>query len=139
MENKRKHLEFIQNIITRMNTNSFMIKGWSVTLVGALFGLAADKANIKFAIIAYLPVILFWGLDAFFLSQEKQYRKLYEKVASTPEEKIDFSLNASGFNADDRTWYRCAKSKTLLPFHGTLFLVVCLTMFALPFVAKLQN
>jgi hypothetical protein len=139
MENKRKHLEFIQNIITRINTNSFMIKGWSVTLVGALFGLAADKANIKFAIIAYLPVILFWGLDGFFLSQEKQYRKLYEKVASTPEDQIDFSLNASEFNAGALTWYRCVKSKTLLPFHGTLFLVVCITMFAIPFVAKLQN
>ena len=32
-ENKLKHLEFIQNIITRMNSNSFVIKGWSITLV----------------------------------------------------------------------------------------------------------
>jgi hypothetical protein len=26
MDNKIKHLEFLQNIITRMNTNSFQIK-----------------------------------------------------------------------------------------------------------------
>ena len=31
-ENKRKHLEFIQQVITRMNANSFLIKGWAVTL-----------------------------------------------------------------------------------------------------------
>jgi hypothetical protein len=36
-ENKRKHLEFIQGVITRMNTSSFLIKGWTITLVSALF------------------------------------------------------------------------------------------------------
>ena len=138
-DNKHKHLEFIQNIITRLSGNSFVIKGWSVTLVCALFGLAADKANIKFAIIAYLPIIIFWGLDGFFLSQEKQYRELFKKVASTPEDKIDFSLDPSEFCRERLTWHICAFSKTLLPFHGTLFLVVCITMFAIPFVAKLSN
>jgi hypothetical protein len=34
-----KHLEFIQNAITRMATNSFWLKGWAVTLVAATFAL----------------------------------------------------------------------------------------------------
>ena len=34
--NKIKHLEFIQSTITRMNQNSFQIKGWMITLVSAL-------------------------------------------------------------------------------------------------------
>src|SRR5580658_387001 len=96
MEQKLKHLEFIQNIITRMNANSFVIKGWSVTLVSALFALAADKANLTFVLIAYVPVLTFWGLDGFFLSQEKQYRELYNEVAAKKEQDIDFKLNASG-------------------------------------------
>jgi hypothetical protein len=45
MESKLKHLEFIQNVITRMNTNSFLIKVWVATLVSALFALAAKDAN----------------------------------------------------------------------------------------------
>ncbi len=34
-----KHLEFLQAVITRMAGNSFLIKGWSVTLVAALLAL----------------------------------------------------------------------------------------------------
>ena len=37
-----KHLEFIQNVITRMNTNSFQIKTWAVTLVSALLAIFAS-------------------------------------------------------------------------------------------------
>jgi hypothetical protein len=135
-ENKLKHLEFIQNIITRHNTNSFVIKGWSVTLVSALFALAADKADTRFAIIAYVPVVLFWALDGFYLSQERQYRKLYEEVAGKPEEKIDFNLNASGFDKGYQGWFCSTFSKTLLPFHGILLVVVSIVMFIIPSCVK---
>ena len=127
-ENKLKHLEFIQNIITRMNTNSFAIKGWSVTLVSALFALAADKADRSFILIAYLPVICFWVLDAFYLSQERQYRALYREVAVNPSGSTDFNLDASSFNTGERTWGNCVFTKTLSPFHGTLFVVVIFAM-----------
>jgi len=128
-EKKLKHLEFMQNIITRMNANSFLIKGWSVTLVSALFALAADKANLNFVLIAYLPVFTFWALDGFFLSQEKQYRKLYEEVAAKKEDDIDFNLNASKFNCGNRGWLRSTLTKTLIPFHGALLSVVLLVTF----------
>jgi hypothetical protein len=137
-EKKLKHLEFIQNIITRMNTNSFVIKGWSVTLVSALFALAADKANLKFVLIAYIPVITFWVLDGFFLSQEKQYRKLYEQVSGKKEEEIDFNLNASGFKSQVGGFFRCAFTKTLVPFHGALLSVVLLVTFTLFIKTALQ-
>jgi hypothetical protein len=130
-EKKLKHLEFIQNIITRMNANSFIIKGWSVTLVSALFALAADKANLKFIFIAYIPIIIFWGLDGFFLSQEKQYRELYNKVAAKKEEDIDFNLNASKFQEYVGGWLRNAFTKTLIPFHGALLSAVVLVTFGL--------
>jgi hypothetical protein len=41
-DNKIKHLEFIQGVITRMNANSFQIKGWSVTITAALLALYAS-------------------------------------------------------------------------------------------------
>jgi hypothetical protein len=131
-ENKIKHLEFIQSIMNRLSGNSFLLKGWSVTLVCALFALAADKANIKFAIVAYFPVIVFWGLDSFFLSNEKQYRELYKEVSAKAEKDIDFNLDASKFDTDERMWYRCLFTKTILPFHGSLLVVVCITMFMIP-------
>ena len=77
-ENKRKHLEFIQNVITRMNTNSFLIKGWMVTLVSALFALAAKDSDPRYVLVTFIAIPVFWLLDGFYLSQERQYRGLYD-------------------------------------------------------------
>ncbi len=93
MEKKLKHLELIQNIINRMASNSFLIKGWCVTLVSAVFVLAAKDANTTFIAVAFFPVLIFWILNAYFLRQERLFRKLYDKVRVTDEDAIDFSMN----------------------------------------------
>ena len=77
---KIKHLEFIQNIITRMNSNSFTIKGWMVTIVSALLALYANSSNEIFIFIAIVPVFIFWVLDAYYLMQERIFRNLYNDV-----------------------------------------------------------
>lgn len=43
MDNKVKHLEFIQGVVNRLSTDSFLLKGWSVVLVSALFALSASQ------------------------------------------------------------------------------------------------
>jgi len=70
MEAKLKYLEFIQAIINRMNSNSFMLKGWCITLVSALFALAAKDANQLYVIVAYIP------LPSFFFSEQRAPRVL---------------------------------------------------------------
>lgn len=75
-----KHLEFIQAIVARQAANSFLLKGWSITLVAGLFALAAKDANPRFAWLALLPMIGFGGLDAYYLYQEKRFRALYNWV-----------------------------------------------------------
>ncbi len=127
--NKQKHLEFIQAIITRMNSNSFMIKGWAVTLVAALFALAASSTKQGFFLIAYIPVLIFWGLDAYYLSQERQYRALYGDVIAKSENEIDFSLDASGKNNGDNTWNSSCLSKTILWFYLPLVLLMIIVMY----------
>lgn len=98
MEKKLKHLEFIQNIITRMNSNSFMIKGWAVTLISAIL-IFADKSNEKgYLIVPLLATILFFMLDAYYLCMEKKYRELYNKVVKQSEDDIDFTIDASSIN-----------------------------------------
>ncbi len=80
MNEKIKHLEFIQNIITRMNSNSFTIKGWTVTVVSALLALYANNANAIYIFIAVVPTFIFWFLDAFYLTQERRFKHLYDDV-----------------------------------------------------------
>ncbi len=67
MQQTHAHLEMIQSIINRMATNSFHLKGWSVTLVAALFALAAKDSTPVFVYLAYFPAFAFWLLDGFFL------------------------------------------------------------------------
>lgn len=128
-EDKRKHLEFLQNVIARMNTNSFMIKGWAITLVSALFALAARDANPKYVLITYVVLPVFWIIDGFFLATERQYRALYNEVRSRPETNIDFSMDASQYATGDNTWVSGIASKTLFPFYGVALLVTACVMF----------
>ncbi len=129
IESKLKHLEFIQSVITRMNTNSFFIKGWSITLVSALFALAAKDANLNYVLISYIVIPVFWMLDGFFISTERQYRDLYDEIRILDAEKIDFTMNASKFNKGNRTWICGIFSKTLLPFYGVSITATLIVMF----------
>ncbi len=123
MENKIKHLEFIQIVITRMNVNSFFLRGWSVTLVAALFALAAKDFNNRYVLITYISTPLFWVLDGYYLSQERKYRDLYNKVRQINESEIDFDINARIMNSPKNSWLYSSFSITQIMFYGTLFVL----------------
>ena len=124
---KEKHLELIENIISRMANCSFLIKGWTLTIVAAVFGLAAKDSNIKFIIIAYIIIPCFWILDTFYLSKERQYRSLYDKVRKSSDS--DFSMNTSEFNNGKNTWINTIYSKTLNLFYIPLIVIILIIMF----------
>ena len=48
-DTEQKHLELIQGVITRLAQNSFLLKGWSVTLVAAILTLASKNPNFYLA------------------------------------------------------------------------------------------
>ena len=129
MDDKLKHLEFIQAVITRMNSNSFLIKGWMISLVAALFALAAKDANLRYVMVTYITVPAFWVLDAFYLSQERQYRGLYDEVrlANT----VDFSMNVSSRNTGKNTWLSCIFSKTMLVLYPPVIAITLIIMFCI--------
>lgn len=126
-EKKLKHLEFIQGVITRMANNSFLIKGWAITLVAALFALEDKDEKQGLVFVAAIPVLMFWILDAYFLSQERQYRELYKFVASKDEKDINFDMNASCYKDDKNAWVSCVASVTLAWFYGALAVIVVIS------------
>jgi hypothetical protein len=115
---KEKYLELIQGVINRMGQNSFLIKGWTITLVSALFALAAKDSNQKFVIIAYFPTIVFWLLDSYYLYQERLFRKVYDRARN--KETIDYSLNTKEFDIGFLSWSKALFSKTILLFYGII-------------------
>lgn len=76
-----KHLEMIQAIIERMGNNSFVIKGWSFTSIGALFAFWFSNTSMWYILLLnFCVTILFWFHDAYYLSLERQFRRLYDEV-----------------------------------------------------------
>ncbi len=90
-----KYLEMIQAIIARMASNQFQARAWSVALGTAVIGFAASKdGDPRFALLAVLPVMLFWMLDAYYLALERSYRDLFNRERLRLEEPPGFDLNA---------------------------------------------
>lgn len=122
MENKQKHLEFIQLAINRMASNLFLLKGWTVTLIAALFALAAKESKDFYFALAYFPTFMFWIMDGYFLSQERRFRSLYDHVRRLDEKDIDFSMDTQPFKdvPPRNKWSHSLFAPTLWIYYGTL-------------------
>ena len=129
MSSKLAHLEMIQGVVNRLSSNSFLLKGWSVVLISAMFALAAGDKQLLFVYLAYFPAIVFWGLDGYFLHQERLFRKLYDYVRGLSEEEIDFSMNVSKVKDEVAPWASVTLSKTLVAFHGVILVSIILVTF----------
>ncbi|POS63018.1 hypothetical protein ASQ43_04250 [Parasaccharibacter apium] len=84
MEDKRQYLSFIQAIVSRLSDHCKAIKMGTVTfLAGAVAYLAAHPNNVQLSwkvITCYAVIIVvLWILDAYYLRQERLFRKLYNE------------------------------------------------------------
>ena len=131
MENKEslkeymlKEIEIIQDIIKRMAFNSLMIKGWAITLVVvSLLLKGTDKYQIW---IAFIPLLVFWFLDAYFLWQERLYRKLYDWVVNNrlKTDEYLFDMNAYRFKDEVQSKLRIIFSITLGWFYVSIAILI---------------
>jgi len=94
-EDKIRHLEMIQNVITRMGSNSFVVKGWSVLGIGGLFAYwISDRERIYMLWLILVVTVLFWLHDAYYLALERGFRNFYDKVRLDDNEKTDFEIKS---------------------------------------------
>ena len=129
MDAKIKHLDLVQAIITRMANNSFLLKGWAVTLLSAIFALAWNQESIWHFMLAYIPVAMFWFLDAYYLQQERLYRGLYDKVRQIKEEAITFSMVPPPVTEKDTyQYFNVLFSKTEAGFYIPLISLITIVL-----------
>ncbi len=127
MNNRIKHLEFIQSIIARMNQNSFQIKGWTVTIISALLALYANGKNAIYIFIAVVPTSVFWFLDAYYLQQERKFRGLYNDVADLISEDSrleikDYEMSLQKYQYGKYCYFSSLFSKTIVPLYGSMMI-----------------
>jgi hypothetical protein len=126
MQNKIAHLTLIQGVINRIAGNSALLKGWTVTLVAATFALSAKDADTRFILIAYVPTVMFWILDSYYLQQERLLRDLHNKVRQKQESEIDFAMDTSEFS---RSLIAAFFAPVNFAFYGFLIGIILVVMF----------
>jgi hypothetical protein len=123
-----KHLELIQAVITRLAQNSFTYKGWTITLVAAIFALAVKELRSPYLpAVALLPTLAFWGLDAYYLRQERLFRALYNAIRMTSEPAPvgqAFSMDTAPYSSQVATWWQTCWSKTIGWLYGPIAVVI---------------
>ena len=130
----------IQAVITRMGSNSFAVKTWSVGLVAALLTFAAEKDATPWRIlVALVPVGIFWYLDAFYLRQERLFRRLYDAVRLGEEsarQSGPFNMSTKAYEAEPYNKLSAAFWSTTV---RTLYLALGLIVVAAFAVAKVKG
>lgn len=117
-----EHLDYIQNAINRMANNSFLIKGWTITFISLLFILSIKESSIWFLVLTFVPLFCFWGLDAYYLWQEKLFRKLYDFVR-TSKVKEPFTMNTKPLKKYVYGWFITLFSPTIVWLYLTIILL----------------
>jgi len=117
-DNKRQHLEFIQNNIARMNQASFQVKGMAIAILTAL--LAAYVAvpinnsvgNSTFLFIAIVPTLIFWILDTCYLQQERKFRGIYEDAIKIQSGIALYDMPLDKYTKGKYGFFRCMFTRT---------------------------
>lgn len=124
MEEKHKHLELIQEIVKRMNQNSFQLKGWMITIVSALLALFASSKNVIYIFVAGLPVFIFWFLDAYYLQQERKFRGLYKDIVDDERSIKPFSMSLDKYEKGEYNFFEVLFSISIALLYIPIFILL---------------
>lgn len=128
-ESRIRYLEAIQRVVDRLSNTSFILKGWAVSLVAGLMALATSGTNHGYVLVAYIPTVVFWLLDAYFLMMEQQYRKIFEENMDLSQEVKCFTLKRK--KATFPMFAKAALSITMLLTYVPLIGATLVAMFIL--------
>ncbi len=118
-----KEIDLVQDTIKRMASSSFLIKGWTITLVLVTLLIKGSKYHV---FISFIPLLVFWYLDAYFLQRENMYCKLYDWVLANrlKTEEFLFNMDANRFKKEVNNIVETMFSVTLGWFYGVIFILV---------------
>lgn len=126
-ETRIRYLEAVQRVIDRLSNTSFILKGWAVSLVAGLMALAASGSNQAYVMVAYIPIAVFWFLDAYFLMMERQYRQLFKKNGDLSQKLESFLIKREKGNVC--CYGKALFSITMLLTYIPLIIATILAMF----------
>lgn len=125
---QQQHLAFIQSVIGRMSSASGVTKGWALTIATATYGYAGSSPSILVALLGVFAILVFAGVDARYLREERKYRLLFNAAR---EGRVGvYEMNAhevcAGLPPGERrsiSWPHIVWSWSVRDFYGLILLV----------------
>lgn len=117
-EDRRKHLELVSAVITRMAGVSATAKGWSVTVAIAAFGVAVISSSWYLFLLGVLGLVVFGALDSLYLHNERKFRDLYDAIVRNSVEPLAMDTKELSVHRKNKTYV----SWSVLAFYGPLIL-----------------
>lgn len=112
-----KEIDLIQNCINRMAQNSFLIKGWYISIMAVLIAWK-DGGSLMFSILMVILTLTFMYLDTIYLYQEREFRRIYKErieLRLANDNSNLYQLNTKKINA--KNFLKVLRSRTLWPFY----------------------
>lgn len=140
-EDSRQYIIMLQEIITRMASNSFNCKTWTITIVTAMITLMATNSDLRmFMPVALLPILVFYYLDSYYLGLEKDFRGLQasyvSELRSTNNDCTGSIYVFSSIADEDHrvNFKKALKSKATWPVYLMIALVVTICAIGVYFI-----
>lgn len=118
-----KHLDHIQAIISRLSFFSMMYKLGALFIILPVSMFVSVENNIF--CIALIGMCLV--LDAYYLHQERLFRKLYSTVLQKKDDELEFKMNAHIYE-DDISFVHALFATTTMHYYG-IFVIMILKIF----------
>lgn len=137
-EDDRLYLQFLQNNIARMNTNSVQAKGWCIAIIAALLAIFADTKNSLFLLICIVPIVLFCILDTLYLQQEHKFVGMYNDFVKDKENKSKvYEMPMKSYAKGVKGFLKALCSWSVGLVYGLLLITIVISFFVI--ISKTKN
>lgn len=136
-EDVRLHLNMHQDIINRMAANSSNCKTWLVTIVAGFLAIGCSLEEMHYwLLLALVPALVLWYLDAYYLKLERALRNQERKFINIINGKIQDALEENLYDFtpfyveenDSELGYKSTKcqmfNKSVWPIYVTMIVIV---------------
>jgi hypothetical protein len=117
-----REIAIVQRMIGRLESRSFLIKGWTIALVVAVLLIHASDHQ---ALLAFIPILGFWVYDAYHVWQVRLYAKLHQWISENRLKVSEhlFDMSVHTFKETVPSVARTMFSGRVVWFYGCLLLL----------------
>ena len=125
-DEKKQHLEFIQNTINRLSTNSMQLKAITITLAAGLLAVYVSNTKDFLLYIALAQIVFFWMLDGYYLQQERKFRGIYNDVCGVTNINSvqDYDMPTKLYKKGKYRFFSSVFSLSKILFFGSIVLIM---------------